>query len=196
MCIAAGSGITPVLSIVKSLLAREPASEVTLIYGNQRSASIMFREELSFLKNRHLGRFNWINILSREEQDAEVLNGRIDNRKGAELERKHLIRIREIEEFFLCGPEGMISEVSRGLRGAGVPESRIHYELFYANPEDAQQVIRRHHERAERFGGRMSEVTVTRDGRSSRFALAADGENILDAAMAAGVDVQIGRAHV
>lgn len=189
MCIAAGSGITPVMSITKSLLAREPGSEVTLIYGNQRTASIMFREELSFLKNRHLGRFNWINILSREEQDAEVLNGRIDNRKGAELERKHLIRIGEIDEFFLCGPEGMISEVSRGLRGAGVDESRIHYELFYANAEDAQQVIRRHHERAERYGGRMSEVTVRRDGRSSRFALAADGENILDAAMAAGIDV-------
>jgi len=189
MCIAAGSGITPVLSIVKSLLAREPASEVTLIYGNQRSASIMFREELSFLKNRHLGRFNWINILSREEQDAEVLNGRIDNRKGAELERKHLIRIGEVDEFFLCGPEGMISEVSRGLREAGVPDARIHYELFYANPEDAQQVIRRHHERAERYGGRVSEVVVRLDGRSSRFPLAADGENILDAAMAAGVDV-------
>lgn len=189
MCIAAGSGITPVLSIVKSLLAREPESELTLIYGNQRSTSIMFREELSFLKNRYLGRFNWINILSREEQDADVLNGRIDNRKGAELERKHLIRIREVDEFFLCGPEGMISEVSRGLRGAGVPESKIHYELFYANPEDAQEVIRRHHARAERFGGRMSEVVVTRDGRTSRFPLAADGENILDAAMAAGVDV-------
>lgn len=189
MCIAAGSGITPVMSIAKSLLAREPRSEVTLIYGNQRSTSIMFREELSFLKNRYLGRFKWINILSREEQDAEVLNGRIDNRKGAELERRHLIRIREIDEFFLCGPEGMISEVSRGLRGAGVPEARIHYELFYANAEDAQQVIRRHHERAERYGGRMSEVTVRRDGRSNRFALAADGENILDAATAAGVDV-------
>jgi len=188
MCIAAGSGITPVMSILKSLLAREPLCEVTLIYGNQRSASIMFREELSFLKNRYLGRFNWINILSREEQDAEVLNGRIDNRKGVELERRHLIRIREVDEFFLCGPEGMISEVSRGLRDAGVPESRIHYELFYANPEDAQQVIRRHHARAERYGGRMSEVTVKRDGRSSRFSLAADGENILDAAMAAGVD--------
>jgi ring-1,2-phenylacetyl-CoA epoxidase subunit PaaE len=189
LCIAAGSGITPVLSIVKSLLSREPLSEVTLIYGNQRSASIMFREELSFLKSRHLGRFNWINILSREEQDAEVLNGRIDNRKGAELERKHLIRIREMDAFFLCGPEGMISEVSRGLRGAGVPESRIHYELFYSNPEDAQQVILRHHARAERFGGRVSEVVVTLDGRSSRFPLAADGENILDAAMSAGVDV-------
>ena len=189
MCIAAGSGITPVLSIVRSLLSREPGSEVTLIYGNKRSTSIMFREELSFLKNRYLGRFNWINILSREEQDAEVLNGRIDNRKGAELERKHLIRIREVDEFFLCGPEGMISEVSRGLRDADILEARIHYELFYANPEDAQQVIRRHHERAERYGGRMSEVTVRRDGRSSRFSLAADGENILDAAMAAGVDV-------
>lgn len=189
LCIAAGSGITPLISIVDSLLSREPRSEVTLIYGNRRTASIMFREELGFLKNRYLARFNWINILSREEQDVAVLHGRIDNRKGGELQRKHLIRIRDFDEFYLCGPEGMISEVSRGLRAEGIPESRIHFELFYSNPEDAQQVIRKHHARGERFGGRLSEVTVRVGGRSGSFELAADGENILDAAMGAGLDV-------
>lgn len=189
LCIAAGSGITPVISIIDSLLSREPQSEVTLIYGNRRTGAIMFREELGFLKNRHLTRFNWINILSREEQDAAVLNGRIDNRKGAELQRKRLIRIRDFDEFYLCGPEGMISEVSRGLRAEGIPESRIHFELFYSSPEDAAQVIRKHHARSERFGGRLSEVTVRVGGRSGHFELAADGENILDAAMGAGLDV-------
>lgn len=189
LCIAAGSGITPILSIIKSVLAREPRSELTLLYGNRRSSTIMFREELGFLKNRYLTRFDWINILSREEQDAEVLNGHIDNRKGAELERKRLISILSFDEFYLCGPQAMISEVSRGLRGSGVPEARIHYELFHADPEDAQRMIRRHQERAERFGGRVSDVTVTLDGRSSRFPLAFDGENILDAAMHAGLDV-------
>jgi ring-1,2-phenylacetyl-CoA epoxidase subunit PaaE len=189
LCIAAGSGITPIISIVKSVLSREPQSEVTLLYGNQRSATIMFREELGFLKNRYLTRFNWINILSREEQDASVLHGRINNRKGGELNRKRLITIREFDEFFLCGPESMISEVSRGLRSEGIDESRIHYELFYANAEDAATVIQKHHQRAEQFGGRVSKVTVTMDGRSGSFELSADGENILDAAMAAGMDV-------
>jgi ring-1,2-phenylacetyl-CoA epoxidase subunit PaaE len=189
LCIAAGSGITPVRSIIKSVLAREPQSEVTLIYGNQRTATIMFREELGFLKNRYLARFNWINILSREEQDAAVLHGRINNRKGGELQRRHLVTIRDFDEFFLCGPESMISEVSRGLRSEGISEDRIHYELFYANAEDAQAVIEKHHARAERFGGRVSEVSVTLDGRTSRFELSADGENILDAAMQAGMDV-------
>ncbi len=189
LCIAAGCGITPVLSIIKSVLAREPDSTVTLIYGNQRTSTIMFREELGFIKNRHLGRFNWINILSREEQDASVLHGRINNRKGGELNRKRLITIREFDEFFLCGPESMISEVARGLRSEGIPESRIHYELFFASPEDAAQVIEKHQQRAAQFGGKVSTVSVTVDGRVSSFELSADGENILDAAMQAGLDV-------
>ena len=130
MCICIGSGITPVLSIVKSILAREPQSFVTLLYGNRNSATVMFRNELSFLKNRYMTRFSWINILSREQQDAEVLYGRLDNRKGGELMRKRLIDIAAVDEFFLCGPQSMISEVSRGLRGTGVDEAHIHYELF------------------------------------------------------------------
>lgn len=189
LCIAAGSGITPVLSIVSSVLSREPLSRVTLIYGNQRSSTIMFREELGFLKNRYMERFNWINILSREEQDAAVLHGRINNRKGGELNAKHLITIRDFDEFFLCGPEAMISEVSRGLRAEGIEESRIHYELFFSNPEDAARAVEKHHARATQFGGRVSSVSVTIDGRSTAFELTADGENILDAAMDAGLDV-------
>ena len=189
LCICAGSGITPMLSIVKSVLSREPKSEVTLLYGNRNSASVMFKEDLSFLKNRYMTRFNWINILSREEQDAEVLYGRIDNRKGDELGRKGLISLAGTREFFLCGPESMISEVSRGLRANGVEESHIHYELFYASAEDAKEVVEKHHARAKQYGGQLSEVVVTVAGRSSRFELTADGENILDAAMSNGADL-------
>ena len=91
LCIAAGSGITPILSIVRTVLAREPRSRVTLLYGNRRTATMMFREELCFLKNAYLDRLQWINVMSREQQEADVLNGRINNRKGGELNRQ-LIR--------------------------------------------------------------------------------------------------------
>jgi ring-1,2-phenylacetyl-CoA epoxidase subunit PaaE len=188
LCIAAGSGITPVLSIVKSVLAREPGSQVTLLFGNQRVATIMFKEELEALKNRYLDRFQWLNILSRERQDVEILNGRIDNRKGAELCR-HLLDLQAIDEFFLCGPEAMISEVSRGLRASGIPEDRIHYELFASSAADAAERIARHHARAIRHGGKVSEVTIIAGGRETKFELTADGENILDGGLDHGVDL-------
>jgi ring-1,2-phenylacetyl-CoA epoxidase subunit PaaE len=187
LCIAAGSGITPILSIVRSVLACEPRSRVTLLYGNRRTATMMFREELGFVKNAYMDRFQWLNVMSRERQDAEVLNGRIDNRKGAELNR-HLIRIRSFDHFFLCGPEAMISEVSRGLRREGIDDARIHCELFHASAEDARRVIEKHHARAERFGGRLAEVRVRSGGRESSFELASDGANILDGALAAGIE--------
>ena len=189
MCICAGSGITPVLSIVKTVLAREPGSFVTLLYGNRSSNRIMFKEELGLLKNRHPARLNWLNILSREEQDADVLFGRLDNRKGADLQRRCLIDLASVDDFFLCGPEAMISEVSRGLREFGIEESRIHYELFHASSEDAGRLVERHHERARRFDRLVSDVTLKVGGRSSAFELAATGGNLLDAALDHGADV-------
>lgn len=189
MCICAGSGITPILSLLKSILSREPNSQVCLLFGNQNSATIMFKDELGFLKNRYMDRFSWINILSREEQDTDILFGRITNKKGAQLQARHLIDIAATDEFFLCGPEAMISGVSRGLRDFGVDETHIHYELFYASAEDAQTVIDKHHSRAVNYAGQQSEVSVTVGGRSMRFDLAADGENILDAALNSGADL-------
>ena len=189
MCICAGSGITPMLSIVKSILSREPNSHVTLLYGNRNSSSVMFKDELGFVKNRYMTRFNWVNILSREEQDAEVLFGRLDNKKGSELQAKKLIDIPATDEFFLCGPESMISEVSRGLRKTGIGEDHIHYELFYASAEDAAAVVEKHHARAVAYGGQVSEVSVRVAGRTSYFELTADGENILDGALNNGADL-------
>ncbi len=188
LCIAAGSGITPILSIVRTVLAREPRSRVTLLYGNRRTATMMFREELCFLKNAYLDRLQWINVMSREQQEADILNGRINNRKGGELNRQ-LMRIREFDEFFLCGPEAMISEVSRGLRSEGIDQARIHYELFHASAQDAKAVIEKHQARAERFAGALSEVRVRAGGREISFELASDGENVLDAALDAGLEV-------
>lgn len=189
MCICAGSGVTPILSIVKSILSREPKSRVTLLFGNRNSASVMFKEELAFLKNRYMTRLNWLNILSREEQDASVLFGRIDGPKGAELSSKGLIDVANTDEFFLCGPESMISEVSKGLRASGIPESKIHYELFFASADDAKTAIDKHHARAERYAGQISDIEVKVAGRSTRFELTADGENILDGALRSGADL-------
>ena len=121
-------------------------------------------------------------------RDVDILNGRIDNQKGAQL-CQHLLDLEAIDEFFLCGPEGMISEVSRGLRSAGVDETHIHYELFGASAEDAATALKRHQARAQKFGGQVSTVTVRADGRETHFELSPDGENILDAAMDAGMDL-------
>ncbi len=186
--IASGSGITPVHSNIKSILEIEADSEVTLLFGNQRTSTIMFRESLSFLKNHYLTRFHWVNILSREDQGTDLLNGRINNRKGAELNRC-LIDLNRFDEYFICGPESMISEVSRGLRAFGVGEEHIHYELFGASAEDARAVVEKHHARARDYGGKLSQVTVIMDGRSSRLELAADGENLLDAGINHGIDL-------
>jgi ring-1,2-phenylacetyl-CoA epoxidase subunit PaaE len=186
--IAAGSGITPVVSNVKSILQEEPDSTVTLLFGNQRSNTILFRETLSFLKNRYMTRFRWINILSREDQGSDVLNGRLNNRKGAQLNQQ-LLNLSSFDEYFICGPESMISEISRGLRGVGVEEDNIHYELFASSAEDARAVVEKHHARAVEYGGRVSQVTVIVDGRGSQFELSADGENVLDAGLNHGLDL-------
>ena len=188
LLIGAGSGITPLLSIARSVLEEEPASTVTLIYGNRRTGTMMFREALCALKNAHLQRFMWINVFSQEAQEAPLLNGRIDNRLGAALHGR-LLDVTGYDEFFLCGPEGMISEVTRGLRGLGIDESRIHFELFFASAVDAQRVVARHQARAARYGDQICQVAVKAGGRTTEFELASDGESILDGALNAGIDV-------
>ncbi|MFT5610208.1 MAG: ring-1,2-phenylacetyl-CoA epoxidase subunit PaaE [Arenicella sp.] len=189
MCICAGSGITPILSIIKSVLSTELQSHVTLLFGNRNSNTVMFKQELSYIKNRYMERFQWVNILSAEQQDAEVLFGRLDNKKGGELQTKKLIHIPSTDEFFLCGPESMITGVSRGLRSSGIDEAHIHYELFFSSAEDAQTVVEKHHKRVEKYAGQSSVVSVKVSGRTIMFDLNKDGENILDAAMNNGADL-------
>jgi len=188
LCIAAGSGITPVISNVQTILETEPQSRVTLLYGNQRANSMVFKERLCWLKSAYLERFQWINLFTQERQQAEILNGRINNKKGGELNNR-LITIKDYDEFFLCGPEGMISEVSRGLRAEGIEEEHIHYELFFASAEDAQAVLAKHQARVLAHGGAIKMVSVRAGGRETTFELTADGENILDAAMEKGMDL-------
>ena len=187
-CIAAGSGITPVLSIARSVLKDDPTSRVTLLYGNKTTASMMFRHDLLALKNRYLDRFHLVPVFSEELQDNELFNGRIDNAKGAEF-IKRLLPLDSFDEFYLCGPESMVSEVSRGLRGAGVAMQRIRYELFSASADDAAERVRKHKERARLYGNDAARVSVRLNAKRHFFDLEYTGENLLDRAHAMGLDV-------
>ncbi|BBB29091.1 1,2-phenylacetyl-CoA epoxidase subunit PaaE [Neptunomonas japonica] len=190
MCIAVGSGITPMISIIKSVLDVEADSRVTLIYGNRRSNSVMFKEELNFVKNRYMDRFQWINIMDFEDQGADLLNGRIDNKKGFALQKSGLIDIKSTDEAFICGPESMMSEVSRGFRMEGLSDDQIHYELFANSSADSQAILDKAQKRIEEFGEeKLSKVTVVADGRSIMFELATVGSNILDAGMDNGMEL-------
>ena len=188
LCMAAGSGITPIMSIIRTTLAAHPRNRITLLYGNKTAASMMFRNELMFLKNRYLDRFHLIPVFSQELQDNELFNGRINNAKGVQF-IKRLLPLASFDEFFLCGPESMISEVDRGLRAEGVAGERVHYELFSAAAEDAAHRVKKHEERARRYGSQLSRVTVRFKGRSHQFDLECDGENLLERARAQGLDV-------
>ncbi|MBB1488728.1 1,2-phenylacetyl-CoA epoxidase subunit PaaE [Oceanospirillum sediminis] len=190
MCIAAGSGITPMISIMKSVLDIEPNSTVTLIYGNQRSNTVMFKDELNFVKNRYMNRFQWINIMDYEDQGADLLNGRIDNKKGYQLQKSGLINIKNTDEAFICGPEAMMSEVSRGFRMEGLSDDQIHYELFSSSSADSEEALKRAQQRVAEYGEeKTSKVTVISDGRAVSFDLATVGENILDAGIENGMDL-------
>lgn len=126
---AAGSGITPILSLAKSVLAREPRSAFTLVYGNRRQSSVMFHETLEDLKDKYLTRFALYNVFSREPQDVELFNGRLD---GARVRRflDTLIAPDTIDEAFVCGPATMIDETEAALIAAGVPAAHVHVERF------------------------------------------------------------------
>jgi ring-1,2-phenylacetyl-CoA epoxidase subunit PaaE len=184
LCVAAGSGITPVLSIAKSLLAREPAVRVTLVYGNRTSAGMMFAEEIEDLKNRHLGRLAVIHVLSREPQDVPLLSGRIDAGKLRAL-ADGVIDLSSVDEAYLCGPQAMVEAVKAELLALGLAEGRVHSELFTAaaprarfrpptdGPADAV----------------LAEVTVTLDGRRASFPLLAGDDSLIEAAARAGVEL-------
>jgi ring-1,2-phenylacetyl-CoA epoxidase subunit PaaE len=178
--VAAGSGITPVLSIVATVLDIEPASSVTLVYGNRTTRSVMFLDELADLKDRYPARFRIINVLSREQQDVELFNGRIDAAKLTRL-LDTLIPADSVDEWFLCGPFAMVEQARETLLGAGVPAARVHMELFHVEgeaPREADAGLD-----TTRDAG-TSSVTITLDGRATTFDVPRGGPRILDAALA------------
>jgi ring-1,2-phenylacetyl-CoA epoxidase subunit PaaE len=181
VAIAAGSGITPIISIVASVLALEPHSRVTLLYGNRITGSIMFLDELADLKDRYIERLALHHILSREANEIDLLHGRIN---GAKLERfiDEVIALEGVDEWFLCGPREMLEDLRGTLLARGVDRADVHRELFYAGPVSANGPVQ--HADAE-----LSQVTVLLDGRASTFEMPRAGVSILDAAMRVRSDV-------
>jgi ring-1,2-phenylacetyl-CoA epoxidase subunit PaaE len=190
LAFAAGSGITPVLSLVKTTLAVEEESSFTLVYGNRTRMSILFREELEGLKNRYIDRFSLFHILSREEMDIPLNMGRIDVAKCTALCGR-LIDLRSVDEVFLCGPEQMIFSVREWLEGRGLERKKIHFELFHTLDGGGAVAARRvvTEGRSAVRQGEVSRVTVRLDGVSHAFDLAFDGSSVLEAAMMEGVDL-------
>ncbi|RCW46991.1 ring-1,2-phenylacetyl-CoA epoxidase subunit PaaE [Halopolyspora algeriensis] len=173
--VAAGSGITPVLSIAASLLA-ETDSQVTLIYGNRRSDTVMFADELADLKDTYPARLELVHVLSREPRESELVSGRLDADKLRGL-LGTLVPFEGDEHWWLCGPYGMVTGAQEVLDELGVPDGNVHRELFYVDDVPPEPV--RHEESG--IDGPSSEVTVTLDGRSTPLSLPRDTP-VLDAA--------------
>ena len=180
---AAGSGITPVLSILRGVLAREPDSRFFLFYGNRSTGEILFREALEELKDRFLGRLSVFHVLSQEEQDLPILTGRLDGDKVRRLLRL-VVPAEAVDEVYLCGPEAMSREIATTLAELGVGPEKVHVELFVSalggrpRPKPVAP--------APDAPSRTAVLTV--DGKRREVPVA-DGESILDAALRAGMDL-------
>jgi ring-1,2-phenylacetyl-CoA epoxidase subunit PaaE len=177
--IAAGSGITPVISLIRSVLVREPRSRFTLVYGNRGPTTVIFREALEDLKDRYLDRFQLLHVFSREQQHAPLLNGRIDADKLAAL-AEHLLDIPGYDEAFVCGPEAMTLAVRDALVGLGMEATHVHLELFGSHapvprPPRVMTDDRR-------------QVTVIQGGIKTEVSAHPD-DTLLEAGQAAGLDL-------
>jgi ring-1,2-phenylacetyl-CoA epoxidase subunit PaaE len=166
--IAAGSGITPVLSIAASVLAAHPDTRVTLLYGNRRTDTVMFAEELADLKDAYGARLHLLHVLSREPIEVEILSGRLDEAKLRELLTR-LVDVEDVDQWWLCGPLGMTEAAVAVFAELGVARARVHRELFYVDEPPPEL----HHADPDPFsdGGWTSEVTVLRGGRATTLTL-------------------------
>jgi ring-1,2-phenylacetyl-CoA epoxidase subunit PaaE len=185
LAVAAGSGITPILSIIKTTLQTEPNSRVTLLYGNRSSSSALFREQLEDLKNRYLQRLNLIFVFSREQQDIDLYNGRINAEKCQQLFSRWL-DVKALDAAFICGPQAMTESVRDSLKSSGMPAERIHFELFAAAGSEHKREAR---EAARQLDAAVSQITVISDGRALAFDLPRNTSSILDAGNAQGAEL-------
>jgi ring-1,2-phenylacetyl-CoA epoxidase subunit PaaE len=179
--IAAGSGITPVLSLAASLL-RNPKAQVGILYGNRRAETVMFADELADLKDAHPSRLELVHLLSREAREVDLLSGRLDAAKLRTL-LPLLLDVTAVEHWWLCGPFGMVTDATEVLGEAGVPPERIHRELFWVDEAPPEPV------RAEDApAGPGSEVTVVLDGRST-IVTVPEGATVLEGAQRSRPDL-------
>jgi len=184
--IAGGSGVTPILSTMKTVLAREPLSRFTLIYGNRQLKSTMFKEEIEDLKNRYLARLTLHHVFSDEHTDAPLNMGVMNRDKIGEFLRS-VVPASTIDHAFVCGPFQMNDEAEAALLAAGVPEESIHIERFGLAPQ-SQAVGAVIHE-AKPGDAEAARITIVRDGLSREIVFTKDQPSILDAASAAGLEV-------
>lgn len=180
---AAGSGITPIISIAKTILTQEPLSDVTLFYGNKTISSIIFREEIEGLKNEYMDRLRLVHILSRENLGTPLLKGRIDVEKTNQLFKVFLADDTP-EQVYICGPEQMTLDVKESILANGLDSKSVHLELFTSSDAVKAKPV-------EKYEGPQigSNVSVILDGDQFDIFLESDGENILDAATKAGADL-------
>ena len=181
---AAGSGITPMLSIIKTHLLSEPNSTFKLFYLNRTVKSIIFKEEIEQLKNEFFQRFQVFYFLTKEQRDIPFLNGRFDTEKLNVL-TKTFIDIEDTDHCFICGPQDMIFLIRDHLENAGLDKGKIHYELFFSgNPEDNKHIAEALERKVE-----GTDVTIVDGGKEFHFIMEDEYDNILDGALAAGADL-------
>ncbi len=180
---AAGSGITPILSIIATTMEEQPGTKFTLVYGNRRMDSVMFNEALQDLKDQYPDRLTLIHILSRQAQEVDLLEGRIDGDKVRAI-MKAFLPVKSMDEVFICGPEAMIEATGKALVDAGVPANRVYMERFTSGSAPAPRPVAR--QATSSLSGIA--LTVVLDGKSHELRMQAD-EHILDAALNAGLDL-------
>jgi ring-1,2-phenylacetyl-CoA epoxidase subunit PaaE len=181
--IAGGSGITPVIALLKTAMIEEPESRFTLVYGNRDSQSVIFLEELARLKNRHMGRLDIHHFLAEESEDIELFNGILDRSKCDDI-LTHLVDPAEVAAFFICGPGPMMDAAEEALAARGIPAEKIHVERFTAGRPSAALEAQMQALQQEAAGLTM---VLTLDGRKRRVPFSAEAGNILDSARAAGL---------
>ena len=184
LAFAGGSGITPILSILRTVLTREPKSRVTLVYANRQISSIMFREELEDLKNQHLGRLSVMHVLGQDAQEIELFTGRIDAQKMDAL-FTHWVDPKSVDAAFICGPEAMMLTIAASLRAHGLEEGQIKFELFASNQPGRLKAA----PPAQARAGTSAALTITLDGTTRTLDLPRDGTSVLEAALSANLDV-------
>jgi ring-1,2-phenylacetyl-CoA epoxidase subunit PaaE len=187
--IAAGSGITPILSIMAHTLATEPASRFTLVYGNQRSNTIMFSEALQDLKDRYAARVSLLHVLSRQPQEMALMNGRLDEPKISDL-LQQAIPTAHVSEVFICGPEPMIEGAERALAQAGIARERVHAERFASGAQIAIKNIATKPINTWTTTQKHPDfhLEVVLDGKGHSFGMSAQ-DNVLDVALDGGLDL-------